>query len=126
MRLYRLNELPHTHDGHFLRGIVPGAFLAQGGLGFKQPGERTHTADGPGGADYHVHNECEVFIILQGKAVMELNGQHHPLHTGDVCVVEPGEDHHLIADQDDPCVNLWLHAGAARHQQQQPAPARAA
>ena len=30
-------------------------------------------------------------------------------------VIEPGEDHHLIADPDDPCINLWLHAGPRPH-----------
>ena len=115
MKIYRLTELPDTREGHFLEGIVPGAYLYQGGLGFKQPGQRTHSHDGPGGSDRHVHDDCEVFVILQGKAQMEINGERHPLCCGDVCVVEPGEDHHLIADEDDPCVNLWLHAGPERH-----------
>jgi mannose-6-phosphate isomerase-like protein (cupin superfamily) len=116
VKIYRLTELPDTREGHFLKGIVPGAYLYQGGLGFKQLGQRTHSHDGPGGSDRHVHDDCEVFVILQGKAQMELNGELHPLTCGDVCVVEPGEDHHLVADENDPCVNLWLHAGPERHE----------
>ncbi len=119
MKLLRLAELPDNETDHFLRDVVPGRYLAMGGLSFQAPGARTHTADGPGGRDYHVHDDAEVFIILQGKAQMELDGVKHPLTTGDVCIVEPGEDHHLISDEQDPCVNLWLHAGGQRHPDQQ-------
>ncbi len=121
MKRYRVHELPDVSEGHLLRGIVPGEFLCMGGLGFKPPGSRTHSNDGPGGSDCHVHeSDCEVFVILQGRAVMEIDGTRHELTTGDICVVEPGEDHHLVSDRRDPCVNLWLHAGPRRHPDQQP------
>ena len=119
MKLMRLAELPDNEQGHFLEGVVPGRFLARGGLSFQSPGARTHTDDGPGGRDYHVHDDAEVFIILQGKARMEVDGTMHPLTTGDVCIIEAGEDHHLIADEGEPCVNLWLHAGEEHHPNQQ-------
>lgn len=120
MKRYRLKDLGDVSEGHFLGSALPGRFLCMGGMGFKRPGERTHTNDGPGGADRHVHdNDCEAFVILQGKAFMEIDGVRHELVTGDICVVEPGEDHHLIADEADPCVNLWLHAGNERHPNQQ-------
>ena len=88
-------------------------------MGFKRPGERTHSHDGPGGIDHHVHEDSEVFVILQGGGVMELDGERHPVTTGDVLVVEPGEDHHLVADERDPCVGLYLHAGPKRHPKQE-------
>ncbi len=118
MRLLRLADLPDSRSGHFLGALVPGEYLYRGGLGFKPPGFRTHTADGPAGRDLHVHDDYEVFVILQGKAVMECDGRRHDLTTGDVFVVEPGEDHHLVSDERDPCVNLWLHAGPERHPDQ--------
>jgi len=111
----RLNQLPDVREGHFLKGLIAGEYLCQGILSYKPPGLRTHTDDGAGGRDWHMHEDSEVFIILQGKAMMELNGEMHPMVTGDVLVVEPGEDHHLISDVNDPCVNLWLHAGPERH-----------
>ena len=118
MKKYRLAQLADSAEGHFLQGLIPGRFLVQGGLSFKKPGFRTHAHDGPGGSDRHVHDDDrEVFVILQGRAVMEIDGQRHALSTGDVVVVEPGEDHHLIADEADPCVNLWLHAGDKPHWQ---------
>ncbi len=86
-------------------------------MGFKKPGERTHTQDGPNGKDQHIHEDCEIFIILQGKAKMEIDGKFYPLVTGDICIVELGEDHHLISDNDDPCINLWLHGGKSAHYQ---------
>ena len=120
MKRYRLSELPDIRDGHFLKGILPGEFIREGTMGYKAPGFRTHTSDGPSGSDRHVHDDCEVFVILQGKAVMECEGKKYPLVTGDVFVVEPGEDHHLVADKYDPCINLWLHAGPERHPDQCP------
>ena len=36
----------------------------------------------------------------------------------DLVVIEPGEDHHLISDETEPCINIWLHAGAQPHPQQ--------
>jgi mannose-6-phosphate isomerase-like protein (cupin superfamily) len=119
MRKLRLTELPDNRDGHFLAGVVPGEFLAGGGLSFKKPNVRTHDHDAADGSDRHVHSDCEVFVILQGRAVMEVDGARHDLVTGDVVVVEPGEDHHLVSDAVDPSVNLWLHAGPSRHPDQE-------
>lgn len=119
MKRYRLTELPDAREGHFAKGIVPGEHICKGGMGYKKPGQRTHSRDGPGGADRHVHDDAEVFVILQGKGAMEIDGTRHPFVTGDVFVVEPGEDHHLVSDVDDPCVNLWFHAGAERHPDQE-------
>ena len=119
MKRCRLSDLGDIRDGHFLQGIVSGPYLCAGGVGFKAPGFRTHSGDGPGGSDRHVHGDVhEVFVILQGKAVMEVDGKGHALATGDICVIEPGEDHHLVADKLDPCVNLWIEVGRERHRDQ--------
>lgn len=119
MKIVRLKDLGDITTGHFLKNLIPGQYLCLGGLSFPRPGFRAHTNDGPEGRDYHVHkSDYEAFVILQGKGYMELNSQKHPLVTGDVCVVEPGEDHHMTADKDDPCVLIWLHAGPERHPEQ--------
>ncbi len=119
MKRYRLEDLSDVREGHVFQGILPGAYISNGGMGFKKPGQRTHSSDGPGGSDRHVHGEHEGFVILQGKAEMEVNGKRYPLVAGDIVVVEPGEDHHLISDVNDPCINLWLHAGPGRHPDQE-------
>ncbi|MCC3374539.1 cupin domain-containing protein [Cohnella sp. REN36] len=114
----RISELPDGRTGHFLGGLLPGSYLGSGGLAFAKPGERSHTNDGPGGRDYHVHGDREAFVILQGKGAMEVNGELHDVATGDIVIVEPGEDHHLHSSQEDPIVALWCHAGGHRHLRQ--------
>lgn len=111
----RFNQLAASTEGHILSAYLPGQFLCAGALSFKPPLLRTHSSEGPAGNDRHIHADREAFVILQGKAVMEINGVPHPLVTGDVLIVEPGEDHHLVSDEFDPCINLWLHAGPERH-----------
>jgi len=115
MKRFRLSDLTAAGGAHALAGLLPGRYLSKSGLSFKSPGQRTHTADGPDGSDRHVHDDCEAFVILQGRAVMEVDGRAYDLVAGDVVVIEPGEDHHLVADADDPCINLWLHAGEQPH-----------
>lgn len=123
MKRYRLKDLDRPGQHHILEDIIPGQYLNRGGMGFKLGGHRSHdvgcdcpSCDGKG---KHVHqDDCEVFIILQGKADIEINGKRTPLSAGDVVVCEPEEDHHLIADQDDPCINIYLHAGDKRHPRQ--------
>jgi len=119
----RLSDLSAS-DGHILKGIIPGDYICKGGMGIKKSGDRSHdvgcTCDNCDGKGRHVHkDDSEVFIILQGKAKMEIDGKSIPLIAGDVFVAEPGEDHHLVADDQDPCINLYLHAGPERHPKNQ-------
>jgi mannose-6-phosphate isomerase-like protein (cupin superfamily) len=124
MRRLTIRELA-VGQGHILSGIIPGEYLNRGGLGFKSAGYRSHDIDctckACDGHGRHVHqDDHEVFIILQGKAKMEIDGLFHDLVAGDVIVCEPGEDHHLVSDAQDPCVNIYLHASDQRNRQQHP------
>ncbi len=122
MRKLTISDLT-IGKGHVLEGIVPGEYLTHGGLNFKGPGQRSHdvgcdcsSCDGHG---RHVHeDDNEIFVILQGKARIEVDGRSHDLVAGDVVICEPGEDHHLVSDESDPCVNLYLHAGDERNAKQ--------
>lgn len=111
MKRFRLSELRDINDGHVLKDILPGERITFGGLSFSKPNERSHTNDGPEGRDYHVHDECEAFIIMQGEGFVEMNKSLYPVITGDIIIVEQGEDHHLISDRDKPMTILWCHAG---------------
>ena len=111
MKRLRLNDLGDIMNGHILKDVMPGDLIYKGGLSFGEPGKRSHSNDGPGGKDFHVHQDCEAFIVIQGKGSMELNMEIFPLTTGDIIIVEPGEDHHLITGDEVPFVVLWFHAG---------------
>lgn len=115
-----LNDLQITkeREGHFLNEWLVGSYLYSGGLAFAAPGERSHTNNGPGGRDYHVHSDREAFIILQGCGVMEVDGDKHQVQMGDIIIIEPGEDHHLCSSEAEPIVVLWCHAGSERHPNQ--------
>lgn len=115
MRRYTLADLagPEQRLPHVLARLVPGAYLCGGGLSFHARGMRTH-----GDEPRHVHPDHEVFCILQGRGWIEVDGRREPVAAGEVLVVEPGEDHHLVGDPAHPIVNLWLHAGDAPHPRQ--------
>lgn len=115
MKKLRFSELQDVSEGHIFQTVLPGKHLYHGGIAFSEPGDRSHTNDGPDGKDFHVHEDCEAFLILQGKGMLEINKKESPITTGDLIIVEPGEDHHLIADQQEPLVTLWCHAGPERH-----------
>ncbi|MBW7456329.1 cupin domain-containing protein, partial [Paenibacillus sepulcri] len=100
----RLNP---EQKGHVFGELLPGAYLSSGGLAFAGRSERSHTNDGPDGRDFHVHDDREAFLILQGIGTMEINGEHHPVRAGDIVIVEPGENHHLCSDAENPIVTLW-------------------
>lgn len=119
MKRYTIKDLTCDPSSHVFSKIIDGAYISMGGMGYKLPGERTHDAtcqcDICDGNGLHAHDDAEAFIILQGKAVMEIDGKEYPMTTGDIIVCEAGEDHHLISDTEHPCVNLWIHAGELRH-----------
>jgi mannose-6-phosphate isomerase-like protein (cupin superfamily) len=111
MKRLRLKDLNDVKEVHILKDVMPGNYIYKGGLAFGVPGKRSHSNDGPGGKDLHVHDDCEAFIVIQGIGSMELNKIIYPISTGDIFIVEPGEDHHLISGSELPFVVLWFHAG---------------
>lgn len=118
MKRLLLAELPEVNEGHILKSVLPGEFIYRGGLAFMEPGgRRSHTNDGPNGRDYHVHEDCEAFVILEGQGSIEVDKTLHPIGVGDIIIIEPGEDHHLISGNEIPLVTLWCHAGPVPHYQ---------
>ncbi len=115
MKRLRLTQLPDVNEGHILKSVLPGQFLYRGGLSFLEPGQRSHSNDGPDGRDYHVHDDCEAFVILEGQGSIEVNKALYPIGVGDIIIIEPGEDHHLISGGQTHLVTLWCHAGPDLH-----------
>jgi mannose-6-phosphate isomerase-like protein (cupin superfamily) len=111
MKKLRLKNLDDVNEGHILNNVMPGKFIYKGGLAFGESGKRSHSNDGPGGKDFHVHDDCEAFIVIQGKGSLEVNKAIYTVVTGDIIIIEPGEDHHLITNNELPFVVLWFHAG---------------
>ncbi len=119
MKRFRLPDLDLKDKSSIIDSIVPGKQLSKGGLSFRKPGERTHdeacscpSCDGQG---RHMHKEdFEAFVLLQGKAAMEIDCARHAMELGDIILCEPGEDHHLVAGGESTCVNLWLHISSPK------------
>jgi len=77
-----------------------GRRITHGGLSVFKPGEMPHP-------EPHAHDADEVFIFLQGRGVLPIDGKNHPIQAGDVIVVEAHEDHHTTSSVEDPLVAAW-------------------
>ena len=100
MKRLTISDL-HWNDSH----LMPDAFgtrkITGGGLYLFKPGETAHPEP------RHVHNTDEVFVFIQGKGIIPIDGVDYPVKTGDVIIVEAGEDHHTRGSEDDPLVAAW-------------------
>jgi mannose-6-phosphate isomerase-like protein (cupin superfamily) len=45
----------------------------------------------------HYHNYHEYYVVLEGSAELEVEGQQVPLRAGNVVMVEPGEIHRIAS-----------------------------
>lgn len=45
----------------------------------------------------HFHDYHEYYVVLEGRAELEVEGETVPLHGGTVMMVEPGEKHRIVA-----------------------------
>ncbi|NLN18052.1 MAG: cupin domain-containing protein [Firmicutes bacterium] len=106
MRRYRIGDLNAKGTEHVASHLLKGEALTRGGLSFTKPGHRTHD-----GHEHRHDDDEEMFIILQGKGLVQIDGRQEPISAGDVLIIEPGEEHHLVSDEQDPLVHIWLHAG---------------
>ena len=100
MKRTTLGDL-HSSDSRLLPDLLGARGIAGGGLYVFQPGETAHPEP------RHVHDVAEVFIFIQGSGVLPIDGVDHPVKTGDVVIVEAGEDHHTRSSDDDPLVAAW-------------------
>ena len=79
--------------------------ISHGGIYVFKPGETAHPEA------VHVHDTAEVFIFIQGSGVIPIDGVEYPIKTGDVVLVEAGEDHHTRSSEEDPLVAAWYVMG---------------
>jgi putative monooxygenase len=67
--------------------------------------------DGGAGIALHVHNCPESVVILEGGAIVEIDGQEHALTTFDTTYVDANVPHRFRNDSDtEPMRILWTYA----------------
>ncbi len=100
MRKLTTADLKPT-ESRLMPDLLGDAAIARGGLYIFKPGEIAHPEA------RHLHDTAEVFIFVQGTGVIPIDGVDYPVQTGDVVVVEAGEDHHTRSSVEDPLVAAW-------------------
>ncbi|MEI7832373.1 MAG: cupin domain-containing protein [bacterium] len=101
MKRLRLTDLTPS-DTRLFPALFGEMIIVHGGIYCFKPGETAHPEP------RHVHEDAdEVFIFIQGKGVVPIDGVEHLVETGDVVIVEAGEDHHTRSSVDFPLVAAW-------------------
>ncbi len=100
MKRFRITDITAT-SSTLLPDLLGDAIIDHGGVYVFEPGETAHPEE------VHVHEVPEVFVFVQGKGILPVDGVEHLVETGDVVIVEAGEDHHLRSTDDDPLVAAW-------------------
>ena len=106
MKRLHLTDLPDGGTPATLAAIAPEwGKVESGGISrYDGVGHRTHNEG------RHTHTVPEIFCIVQGSGQVELEGERAgSFQAGDILIMEPGEDHHLISDGDEPLVFTWMH-----------------
>jgi mannose-6-phosphate isomerase-like protein (cupin superfamily) len=100
MKRLTISDVNYT-DFRLLPDLLGNKKITHGGVYVFKPGEVAHPEP------RHVHETEEVFIFIQGQGVIPIDGVDHSVKTGDVVIVEAGEDHHTRSSVDDPLVAAW-------------------
>ena len=100
MKFLHLPDIKYT-DSRLLPDLLGDRTISHGGVYVFKPGEIAHPEP------HHIHDTEEIFIFVQGQGVLPIDGVEYPVKTGDVVIVDAGEDHHLRSSEDDPLVSVW-------------------
>jgi quercetin dioxygenase-like cupin family protein/heme-degrading monooxygenase HmoA len=105
--ILRPDELPAKDRGAGVR-TVPLVTSARGATAFLNG----ITSFAPGAAiGHHIHNVAESVIVLQGDAVVDIDGVRTPLHVFDTTFVPANIPHHFENDSDsEPMKIFWTYA----------------
>ena len=104
MKFYRLDGISGNKvvDDILSTIMLEDYEVIRGGVHVYKPMEESHKGE------HHVHDHPEVFIGIRGRATMIVNGKEHEFKGGDIIVIEPGEEHHVMADKENPITLVWL------------------
>ena len=110
MKRFHVSELTAAASGHLFSSVVSGKYIwDEAAVEFRRPGETIPPA---------AHDDEEIYLILQGKARVRLDTGVEHLCAGEGMVIEPGETHEFVSDEDEPCVQMYLHCGPQPHPNQ--------
>jgi mannose-6-phosphate isomerase-like protein (cupin superfamily) len=104
MKRMRITDL-NPGDSRLMPSELGDQTITHGGVYVFKPGETAHPEA------VHVHDTVEVFIFIQGSGIIPIDGVEYPVKTGDVVIVEAGEDHHTRSSEHDPLVAAWYVMG---------------
>jgi mannose-6-phosphate isomerase-like protein (cupin superfamily) len=113
MRKLTVADLPDGGTPATLAALGAGwGPVVRGGISrYDDAGHRTHNESNP-----HTHDVPEIFTIVQGSGYVEIDGARaDTFRAGDLLIIPPGEDHHLISDGAVPLVFTWMHLGSLDH-----------
>jgi quercetin dioxygenase-like cupin family protein len=99
MKRYKLDTLPYDASC-LIPDLLAGRAITGGGVYVFEPGETVHP-------ERHVHGVDELFIFVKGRGTLPVEGVVHAIETGDVVLIEKGEDHHTTSSREDPLVSVW-------------------
>jgi mannose-6-phosphate isomerase-like protein (cupin superfamily) len=67
-----------------------------------------------GGTDHQTpHREDEVYHVVAGRAVLDVDGESHPVHAGSIVYVRAGVAHHFHSIQEELRVVVFFARGGA-------------
>ncbi len=106
-------------DGWFVVNVKDSKWAANAAFGkrcvleqdrrFPQTGIGLHVLEpGKPNCRYHREEAQEDFLVLQGEALMLVNGEERPLKTWDFVHCPPGVSHVFVGAGDGPCVMLMI------------------
>jgi quercetin dioxygenase-like cupin family protein/heme-degrading monooxygenase HmoA len=106
-QIFRPDELPSVNRGSGAR-TTPLATAARGATAFLNGVTRFE----PGAAiAHHRHNVTESVMVIEGEAIVDVDGKRTPLRTFDTTLVPANIPHHFEnASADNPMAILWTYA----------------
>lgn len=110
MKKFKISDLEISNENQIFEKLMPGKHIYRGGTSFLNTGDRTHNKD----TSKHIHKDIELFMFIEGNCEVEINKKIvDTASSGDIIVVAPGEDHHIIALK--PSIIMWCHGGEINH-----------
>ncbi len=104
--VFRLNDVPYIESpDNMMRNRVMvtedtcGSQQYSAGIFYVRPGSRGH-------ADKHVGQE-ELYYITEGRGIVVIDDEPHPIEAGDVVFIPDGSEHYLINESDETLGLFW-------------------